>query len=91
MVTILLPPILLWGYLLLVDQQFPLISLPGLLCILLIGLAAWAGIDAIMDLKKIKPNRNLLQYQKTMAVAVAPTSPIGTDEEDETDTADTTK
>lgn len=90
-IVLLLPPISLWHYLVLVDRQFPVISLPSVLSILLMGLAAWAGIDSIKELKKIKPNRNLLQYQKTMAVPTRTTSTNTADETDDTDMTDMNK
>lgn len=91
-VILLLPPIALWDYLLLVDKQFPFFSLPSLLCLSLIGLAVWAGIDSIKELKKVKPNRNLLQYQKAIASPTRTTATPGKgDEIDDTDTSDTSK
>lgn len=70
-VGIILPPIVLWGYLLLMDSSFTLLNLSSLLCLLLLGLAITAGVDAVKALQQQKPNRNLLQYQK---LATAPTS-----------------
>lgn len=62
--AVVIPPIILWGYLLLVDPQFNLLNIPGALCLSVIVLAILAGVDAVKALKLMKPNRNLLQYQK---------------------------
>lgn len=58
---IIIPPILLWGYLQLMDSLFNFINFSSLLCVLLLVLAIWAGVDAIKALQQRKPNRNLLQ------------------------------
>ena len=67
-VTILLPPIVLWVYLIVADTLFNIINLSSLLGLVVLVLAIWAGIDAVKDLKKVKPNRNLLQNQKKKSV-----------------------
>lgn len=59
--AIIFPPIMIWGYLQMVDVQFTLLNLSSLLCLLLLVLAIWAGVDAIKALQQRKPNRNLLQ------------------------------
>lgn len=66
-VTVLLPPIVLWVYLIVVDPVFNFINLTSLIGLIVLGLAVWAGIDAVKDLKELKPNRNLLQQQKILA------------------------
>lgn len=92
LIILLLPPIILWDYLLLVDSQFPLISVTSLLSILLIALSLWAVLDSIKELKKLKPNRNLLQHQKTLAIPKpAANPPEPTDEIDDTDVSDSNK
>lgn len=92
LIVLLLPPIILWDYLLLVDSQFPFISVTSLLSVLLIALSLWAVLDSIKELKKLKPNRNLLQYQKTMAVPNRSINPaVSTDEIDDTDVSDSNK
>lgn len=92
LIILLLPPIILWDYLLLVDSQFPLLSMTSLLSILLIVLSLWAVLDSIKELKKQKPNRNLLQHQKMMAVPNRSANPaISTDEIDDTDVSDGNK
>lgn len=73
-VIVLLPPIVLWVYLIVVDPVFNFINLTSLIGLIVLALALWAGIDAIKDLKELKPNRNLLQHQKNMAL---PTRTIG--------------
>ncbi|WP_323816532.1 hypothetical protein [Cellvibrio sp. NN19] len=67
-ICILLPPIIIWEYLIAVDPLFNIINLSSLLGLILIALAAWAGLNAIKALKEQKPNRNLLQYQKQAAL-----------------------
>lgn len=82
-VAIILPPIVLWGYLLLMDSAFNLLNLSSLLCLLLLGLAIWAGMDAVKALQQQKPNRNLLHYQKMAASPVAEATEIAGEEMDE--------
>jgi hypothetical protein len=77
-VTVLLPPIVLWVYLIVVDPVFNFINLTSLIGLIVLALAIWAGIDAIKDLKELKPNRNLLQHQKEPNL---PTRPVTTQEE----------
>lgn len=92
LIILLLPPIILWDYLLLVDSQFPLLSVTSLLSILLIVLSLWAVLDSIKELKKQKPNRNLLQHQKMMVVPNRSINPaVSTDEIDDTDVSDSNK
>ena len=92
LIILLLPPIILWDYLLLVDSQFPLLSLSSLLNVLLIVLSLWAVLDSIKELKKQKPNRNLLQHQKIMAVPNRSINTVvSTDEIDDTDVSDSNK
>lgn len=67
-VIVLLPPIVLWVYLIVVDPVFNVINLTSLIGLIVLGLAIWAGIDAIKALKELKPNRNLLLHQKSTAV-----------------------
>ena len=67
-VTVLLPPIALWVYLIIADYQFNLVNFSSLLGLVVLVLAIWAGIDAVKELKKQKPNRNLLQHQKTSSL-----------------------
>jgi hypothetical protein len=85
-VIVLLPPIVLWVYLIVVDPVFNFINLTSLIGLVVLALAVWAGIDAIKELKELKPNRNLLQYQKNMAVPTRTiTAPEQVDEMDDTD------
>ena len=67
-VIVLLPPIVLWVYLIVVDPVFNFINLTSLIGLIVLALALWAGIDAIKDLKELKPNRNLLQHQQVSAL-----------------------
>ena len=76
-VTVLLPPIVLWVYLIVVDPVFNFINLTSLIGLIVLALAIWAGIDAIKELKELKPNRNLLQHQKESNL---PTRPVTTQE-----------
>lgn len=82
-VAIILPPIVLWGYLLLVDPGFSLLNLSSVFCLLLLGLAIWAGVDAVKALQQQKPNRNLLHYQKMATVPKPETGDSPVDEPDE--------
>jgi hypothetical protein len=67
-ITLLLPPIGLWEYLIVVDPLFNILNLSSLLGLVVVGLALSAGVNAIKALKEQRPNRHLLQYQKTAAV-----------------------
>jgi hypothetical protein len=67
-ISALLPPIVLWVYLIAVDSLFNMINLSSLLGLVLLSLALNAGINAVKELKEQKPNRNLLQHQKTSAL-----------------------
>lgn len=67
-VTLLLPPIVLWVYLIVADPLFKIINLSSLFGLVVIGLALWSGLDAIKALKEQKPNRNLLHHQKPAAI-----------------------
>ncbi len=82
-VAIILPPIALWGYLLLMDSTFTLLNLSSLLCLLLLGLAISAGVDAVQALQQQKPNRNLLQYQKLASSPAGETAEAASEEVDE--------
>jgi hypothetical protein len=63
-ISVLLPPIIIWVYLIVVDPLFNIVNLSSLLGLVLLILAIWAGVNAIKALKEQKPNRNLLQHQK---------------------------
>lgn len=69
-IALIFPPIMLWVYLSLVDSVFNLLNLSTLLCLVLLGLAIYAGVNAVKALQQQKPNRNLLQHQKMTAVPV---------------------
>lgn len=85
-VIVLLPPIVLWVYLIVVDPVFNFINLTSLIGLIVLALAIWAGIDAIKDLKELKPNRNLLQHQKESNLSTRPiTAPEAVEEIDDTD------
>jgi len=66
-ITLLLPPIVLWVYLIVADPLFNIVNFSSLLGLVVIGLALWSGIDAIKALKEQRPNRHLLHYQKSTA------------------------
>ncbi len=63
-ISALLPPIIVWVYLIAVDPLFNMVNLSSLLGLVLLGLALKAGINAVTALKEQKPNRNLLHHQK---------------------------
>lgn len=84
LVLLIFPPLIIWVYLLLVDSDYPLFSLPSLLCLVLIGLSVWAGLDYVKELKQRKPNRNLLQYHKQKATQdIKISAPNNGDDSDE--------
>lgn len=64
---LIVPPIFLWCYLQLVDETFPLLSLPSFLLLALLVLSIWAGVDWIRRLRQLKPSRNLAQLQAANA------------------------
>ncbi len=82
-VALILPPIALWGYLILMDPVFSFLNLSSVFCLLLLALAIWAGVDAVKALQQQKPNRNLLHYQKMATVPAAEPTDSVTDEHDE--------
>ncbi len=91
-VTVLVPPIVLWVYLIVVDPLFNVINLTSLIGLIVLGLAIWAGIDAIKALKELKPNRNLLLHRENAAVpSRATVEPDIDDEIDDTDVIDGNK
>jgi len=61
------PPIVLWCYLQWMDANFPLLSVPSLLLLALLGLSIWAGVQWISELRQRKPSRNLAQLQASQA------------------------
>jgi hypothetical protein len=65
-VILLLPLVLLWVYIFVVYAPLRSINLTNLIGLIVLILVIVAGIDAVKDLKKIKPNRNLLQSQRKM-------------------------
>lgn len=85
-VTVLLPPIVLWVYLIVVDPVFNFINLTSLIGLIVLGLAVWAGINAVKALKELKPNRNLLHHPKDTAVPTRP--PVIQDASNEIDDTD---
>ena len=91
-VIVLLPPIILWIYLIVVDPVFNVINLTSLIGLIVLGLAIWAGIDAVKALKELKPNRNLMLHQKSTAVpSRVAAAPEVDDEIDDTDVIDGNK
>lgn len=60
-VAMLAPPIGLWLYLLLADPLFGVLNVTGLLVLVIVVLALWAGIRAIKVLRRPTPNRGLLR------------------------------
>lgn len=60
-VLMLAPPIGLWLYLLLADPLFGMLNVTGLLVLVIVALALWAGSDAIKVLRRPLPNRGLLR------------------------------
>ena len=79
-ISALLPPIIIWVYLIAVDPLFNIVNLSSLLGMVLVALAIRAGINSIKALKEQKPNRNLLQHQKSSALPQRPI-PITTDDQ----------
>jgi hypothetical protein len=69
-----------------VDPVFNFINLTSLIGLIVLALAIWAGIDAIKDLKELKPNRNLLHHQKESSLPTrSVTTPEAVEETDDTD------
>jgi hypothetical protein len=66
-ITLLLPPIVIWVYLIVADPLFNMVNLSSLLGLVVIGLALWSGLNAIAALKEQKPNRHLLHHQRLAA------------------------
>jgi hypothetical protein len=55
------PPIVLWLYLLLADPLFGMLNITGLLVLVIVAMALWAGYKAIKTLRRPTPNRSLLR------------------------------
>jgi hypothetical protein len=67
LLALIFPPIAVWIYLLIVDHQYPFLSLPSLLSLVLLGLSCWAAYEYVTDLRKRKPTRNLGRIKNSQA------------------------
>ena len=71
LLMLLLPPLILWSYLLIVDSLFPLLSPSSLLCIILIAISIRAGYIYVASLNQRKPSRQWAIATKANSIAAA--------------------
>lgn len=88
-VVVVLPVIVLWGYLLVEYPPLLSINIPNLLVLIILILVIWAAVNAFQKLNEPKPARNSSQYKNASMVPTrTPYAPDPVDENDEIDDTD---